>query len=80
VLLRLAGQAGKGVEQGIMIELSFSRQDLAEIAGTTLYTVSRILSAWEKQGMIVTSRERIVLSHPHAVMCIAEGLGTPSKK
>lgn len=80
VLLRLAGQAGKGVEQGVMIELSFSRQDLAEMAGTTLYTVSRTLSAWEKQGTIITGRERIILSKPHAVMCIAEGLQIPPEK
>jgi CRP-like cAMP-binding protein len=73
VLLRLAGQAGRGMEQGVLIELSFSRQELAEIAGTTLYTVSRVLSAWEKQGVVITGRERIILSKPHAVVLIAEG-------
>ncbi|MDX9993015.1 MAG: Crp/Fnr family transcriptional regulator [Anaerolineales bacterium] len=74
VLLRLAGQTGKRVEQGVRIELPFSRQDLAEMAGTTLYTVSRTLSAWEKQGLIATGRERVTLTHPHAVMRLAEGL------
>lgn len=80
VLLRLARQAGKGMEEGIVIELSFSRQDLAEMAGTTLYTVSRTLSNWEKRGLITTGRERIVLSNPHAVVCIADGLETPTPK
>ncbi len=74
VLLRLAGQSGKRVDEGVVIELSFSRQDLAEMAGTTLYTVSRILSAWERQGLIATGRERITLTNPHAVMRLAEGL------
>lgn len=74
VLLRLAGQSGARVDDGIRIELAFSRQDLAEMAGTTLYTVSRILSAWEKQGLISTGRERVTLTHPHGVMRIAEGL------
>jgi CRP-like cAMP-binding protein len=73
VLLRLAGQSGKRVDEGVVIELSFSRQDLAEMAGTTLYTVSRILSAWERQGLIATGRERITLTNPHAVMRLAEG-------
>lgn len=50
VLLRLAGQAGKSGQGGIVIELSFSRQDLAEMAGTTLYTVSRTLSNWENRA------------------------------
>lgn len=80
VLLRLAGQMGKGMEGGIVIELSFSRQDLAEMAGTTLYTVSRTLSTWEKRGMITTGRERIILSNPHAIVCIAEGLDVPASK
>lgn len=74
VLLRLAGQSGVRVEEGVRIELPFSRQELAEMAGTTLYTVSRVLSAWEKQGLISTGRERVTLTHPHGVMKIAEGL------
>lgn len=74
VLLRLAGQSGARVDDGIRIELAFSRQDLAEMAGTTLYTVSRVLSAWEKQRLISTGRERVTLTHPHGVMKIAEGL------
>jgi CRP/FNR family transcriptional regulator, nitrogen oxide reductase regulator len=74
VLLRLAAQTGKRVEQGVLIELLFSRQDLAEMAGTTLFSVSRILSAWERQGLIVTGRERVTLTNPHAVMRLAEGL------
>lgn len=74
VLMRLAGQSGVRVVQGVMIELAFSRQDLAEMAGTTLYTVSRSLSAWEKQGILSLGRERVTLTNPHAVMRLAEGL------
>ncbi|MFZ5819950.1 MAG: helix-turn-helix domain-containing protein, partial [Chloroflexota bacterium] len=74
VLLRLAGQSGKRVDEGVLIELPFSRQELAEMAGTTLYTVSRVLSSWEKQGLIATGRERVTLTSPHDVMRIAEGL------
>jgi CRP-like cAMP-binding protein len=43
-LLRLAQQAGQKVESGVLIGLPLSREDLAEMTGTTLYTVSRILS------------------------------------
>ncbi|GAB4503196.1 MAG: Crp/Fnr family transcriptional regulator [Anaerolineales bacterium] len=74
VLLRLAGQTGIRVSDGVLIELPFSRQDLAEMAGTTLYSVSRILSVWEKQGLISTGRERVILTNPHGIMRIAEGL------
>lgn len=74
VLLRLAGQSGKRVEEGVLIELKFSRQELAEMSGTTLYTVSRTLSAWEKQGILSTGRERVVITSPHGLVRLAEGL------
>lgn len=73
-LLRLAHQAGKPLENGILIDLPLSRQDIAEMTGTNLYSVSRILSNWEKQGIIEGGRERIVLSDPHRVVVIAEDL------
>lgn len=75
-LLRLAHQAGKPLENGILIDLPLSRQDIAEMTGTNLYSVSRILSHWEKQGIIEGGRERIVLCDPHRVVIIAEDLPT----
>lgn len=72
-LLRLAVQLGKRVErETTMVELSFSRQDLAEMAGTTLFTVSRTLSDWEKLGFIQAGRERITIKNPHELVKIAE--------
>jgi CRP-like cAMP-binding protein len=47
-VLRLTRQAGRRVEQGVRTEFPISRQDIAEITGTTLCTVSRTLSGWEK--------------------------------
>ena len=49
-LLRLAKQAGRKVEQGVEIDFPISRQDIAEMTGTTLHTVSRTLSAWESRA------------------------------
>lgn len=71
-LLRLAAQMGVKIEGGI--ELSFTRQDLAEMSGTTLYTVSRVLSDWERQGLVEAGRERVVIRNPHGVVSIAEEL------
>lgn len=73
-LLRLAQQAGRRVEEGVLIDLPLSRQDLAELTGTTLYTVSRILSRWESQGFVASSRERVVIRIPHALVTLAEDL------
>lgn len=73
-LLRLAAQLGTKMEGGI--ELSFTRQDLAEMSGTTLYTVSRVLSEWERQGLVEAGRERVLIRNPHGVVSIAEELNT----
>ena len=73
-LIRLAGQAGIRSEKDAAIELSFSRQDVAEMTGTTLYTVSRLFSDWERQGIITTGRERIRIIKPHDLVRIADGL------
>lgn len=73
-LVRLAGQAGVKSSKEAGIELSFSRQEVAEMTGSTLYTVSRLLSEWERQGIIETGRERIRILKPHDLVRIADGL------
>jgi CRP-like cAMP-binding protein len=79
-ILRLVRQVGKKVNAGILIDLPLSRQDLAEMTGTTLYTTSRILSEWERQGWIQTGREQVILVHPHALVEIAEDLPPKPKQ
>ena len=73
-LIRLAGQSGVRAKKETEIELSFSRQDVAEMTGTTLYTVSRLLSEWDRQGIIKTGRERISIIKAHELVRIADGL------
>ena len=73
-LLRLAKQAGRKTEAGVEIDFPISRQDVAEMTGTTLPTVSRILSAWEQQGLVEGGGQRIVVRDPHALFSLAEGL------
>ncbi|ALK10933.1 Crp/Fnr family transcriptional regulator [Blastochloris viridis] len=74
-LLRLAQQAGRKVETGVTIDFPISRQDVAEMTGTTLHTVSRILSAWEARGLVESARQKITLRQPHQLMLLAEGTG-----
>lgn len=73
-VLRLAQQSGQKTEQGILIDLPLSRQDLAEMTGTTLYTVSRFLKQWEAQGLVLSKREKVIITHPHGLVQIAEDL------
>ncbi|WP_298727371.1 Crp/Fnr family transcriptional regulator [uncultured Ferrovibrio sp.] len=72
-LLRLVRQSGRKVEQGIEIDFPISRQDVAEMTGTTLHTVSRILSAWEDRGLVRGGRQKIILTDAHRLFLLAEG-------
>lgn len=71
-VVRLARQAGRRVEAGVTIDLPLSRQDLAEMSGTTLFTVSRTMSEWERRGIVALGREKVVVTDPRALVGIAE--------
>jgi CRP-like cAMP-binding protein len=71
-LLRLMRRAGLKIPEGIHINIPLSRQNIADYSGTTLYTVSRTLSAWEKKDWIRSGRERIVVTDPHALVRFSE--------
>lgn len=71
-ILRLVQQAGRKTEDGIEIDFPISRQDIAEMTGTTLHTVSRLLSGWEQQGLVRGGRQKVTVSDPHGLMLIAE--------
>ncbi len=61
-LLRLARQCGQKGPDGILIPQPLTRQELADLTGTTLYTVSRTLTRWEAEGLL-ESRNRCLLLH-----------------
>jgi CRP-like cAMP-binding protein len=71
-LLRLINQTGRKVEGGIEIDFPITRQDLSELTATTLHTVSRLLSGWEKQGIVESKRKRIKVCDPHALVIISQ--------
>lgn len=73
-LLRLMRRAGIKTADGIHIDIPLSRQNIADYSGTTLYTVSRTLSSWEKKGWIKSGREKIIIKDPHALVLFAEGV------
>jgi CRP-like cAMP-binding protein len=72
-LLRLAERSGRSVKGGVEIDFPVTRQDLGEMVGTTLFTVSRLLSAWESEGLVESGRARIVVRRPDRLSAIAEG-------
>ena len=71
-LLRLANQTGRKTDSGIEIDFPISRQDIAEMTGTTLHTVSRLLSKWEDIGIIVSGRQKVTVRDAHRLVVLAE--------
>jgi CRP/FNR family transcriptional regulator, nitrogen oxide reductase regulator len=74
VLLKLASQSGRKVEEGVLIDMPLTRQDVAEMSGTTLFTVSRTLNEWERNGLLKIGREKVIIREPHGLVRIADDL------
>ena len=75
-LLRLMEKAGRPTGAGIEIDFPITRQDLAEMAGSTLHTVSRTLAALDQRGVTGSARRRIIVRDPRALSQLAEnGVG-----
>ncbi len=70
-LLRLQDKIGRQV-RGEGIEVSLSRQELAQMTGTTLFTVSRLLSSWELLGIVKANREAVIICDTAALRSAAE--------
>jgi CRP-like cAMP-binding protein len=72
-VLRLFGDAARPTEAARGV-FPISRQDIAEMTGTTLHTVSRILSGWEHRGLVGGGRMRVVIHDPAGLLAIADDL------
>ena len=70
-LLRLIRQCGRETPEGILITHPLTRQELAELAGTTLYTVSRTLSQWEAAGVLKSLRRQLLVRDPKRLDLLA---------
>jgi CRP-like cAMP-binding protein len=72
ILLKLAAESGKKVDEGVLIDMPLTRQDVAEMSGTTLFTVSRTLKEWERSGLLKIGRGRVVIREPHGLVRISD--------
>jgi CRP/FNR family transcriptional regulator, nitrogen oxide reductase regulator len=70
-VLRLGAQVGRSTADGTLIEVPLSRTDLAEMVGTDMYTVSRIMHRWEQDGLVQTGRKSVQLLHQQALERLA---------
>ena len=64
-IVRLLNQVGRRVNGGV--EISISRQELAQLTGTTPYTVSRVLSDWGQRGIVSSRRGAVIVCNLQAL-------------
>ena len=57
----------------LRIDCPVSKQDIAEMTGTTLHTVSRILTAWEAAGLVEGGRQKLLVKDPHRLLLLGDG-------
>ncbi len=70
-LLRLTVKAAAGA--GLAVPHTLTRQELAELTGTTLFTVSRILTEWEGAGLVHSTRGHVAVLDAGRLQDAAEG-------
>ena len=61
LFLKLADKMGRPSAEGIVIPMPLSRQDLADLTGTTIETGIRIMSRWGKDALVRTDKDGFVL-------------------
>ena len=64
LLLRLAQTSGVKEKEGIRVPLDLSRQDLANMIGTSRETITRVLCELDRQGVIHLERSEIMIIDP----------------
>jgi CRP-like cAMP-binding protein len=66
VLVSLAHGIGRKTPSGISLEIT--NEQLANTANITSFTVSRLLSGWQRIGLISKDRGRLLLYHPEQLL------------
>jgi len=73
VLVRLCNQIGKRSDNGVQILLT--REEIAQMTGATVFTVSRMLARWSEKGLIVARREAVIVCDPRRLEFVDQNNG-----
>ncbi len=61
LLLKLAGKVGVESKEGLLIDMRLTKQDVADMVGTTVETSIRTFSKFKKQGLVSDSDGKIII-------------------
>src|SRR3972149_3008923 len=61
LLLKLAGKVGVETKEGLLIDMRLTKQDVADMGGTTVETSIRTFSKFKKQGLVTDTDGKIII-------------------
>jgi len=61
LLLKLSNKVGLETDEGLVIDMRLTKQDVADMVGTTVETSIRTFSKFKKQGLVADSDGKIVI-------------------
>jgi CRP/FNR family transcriptional regulator, nitrogen oxide reductase regulator len=70
-VLKLADDMGQRRPDGIFIPLALSRQEIADMIGTTIETSIRIMSRWSKENVVSTEKDGFLVVDRAALESVA---------
>ena len=73
LFLSLADRSGRETPEGLEIPIALSRQEVAELVGTTVETAIRTLSRWNREGLLLTGEKRFLVPSLEKLRAVAEG-------
>jgi CRP/FNR family transcriptional regulator len=68
----LAERMGQKTADGVFVPIALSRQEIADLVGTTVETAIRILSRWQKEGIVDTEKKGFRIRNPEALGATVE--------
>ena len=71
LLATLAERLGQKAGRGVFIPLALSRQDIADLVGTTVETAIRVMSRWQKEGLVETEKKGFRIPDPGALAAVS---------
>jgi CRP/FNR family transcriptional regulator len=73
LFLKLAGEMGRPERGGTFVPLPLTRQELADMTGTTIETCIRIMSRWSKEQVVLTEKGGFVVVDRGALESLTTG-------
>jgi CRP/FNR family transcriptional regulator len=71
LFLKMADEMGRHDARGTCIPMPLSRQELADLTGTTIETAIRVMSRWSKRNLVQTEKDGFVITDRAALEALS---------